>query len=282
MKSDETARAFAACAPGLEELVSSELAALGATGILRCAGGAEFTADPRLVMRANLHLRTASRVLLRLAHFPVFHLAQLDRRARRVDWACFLPLDTPIAVRASCKRSKIYHSGAAAERVLKAAIAGARARPAREGEAAIHISARIQANQCSLSLDTSGAPLHQRGAKQEVYAAPLRETLAAAFLLLAGFDGTEPLYDPMCGSGSLAIEGAWIAMQRAPGLLRSFAFERLAGFDRRAWAALEDAARRQEVPEAGAIFASDRAGAAVGTTRRNVQRAGLERVQVTR
>jgi putative N6-adenine-specific DNA methylase len=144
--------------------------------------------------------------------------------------------------------------------------------PEEPPEDAVAVRARIDDDLCTISVDTSGAPLHRRGHKQEVNAAPMRETLAALFLRAAGYRGGEPVIDPMCGSGTFVIEAAEIAAGLAPGRSRSFAFERLAGFDAAAWAALREAA-----PQGTALrfHGSDRDAGAVAMSRANAARAGV-------
>ncbi len=181
------------------------------------------------VWRANLEIRGAGRVLARIGSFRVLHLAQLDKRARRFAWGDVLRKDVPFRIEASCKSSRIYHSGAAAERIERAIREelGATASP----EAEVCIRARIENDLCTLGVDTSGELLHKRGHKEAVNKAPMRETLASLFLRQCGYDGTEPVVDPMCGSGTFIIEAAEIAAGLKPGRSRHFAFEQLANFD---------------------------------------------------
>ena len=195
------------------------------------------------IWRANMCLRGAGRVLVRVASFRAMHLAQLDKRARKVDWGAFLRPDVAIKVDATCRASKIYHNKAAAQRVARAISEGLGAPVA--PKAALRVMVRIEDDLCTISLDTSGAPLHQRGLKQAVGKAPLRETLAALFLRQCGFDGTQPVFDPMCGSGTFVIEAAEIAAGLQAGRDRPFAFEQLAGFDDGAAAGLRSDARRR-------------------------------------
>jgi len=268
---------FAACPPGLEGLLASELSGLGAARIEPGRGGVGFAGGPAVLARVNLCSRYATRVLVRLAVFRAVHLAQLDKRSRRVAWADWIAARTPVRVRASCHRSRIYHSGAAAERVAKALADGSGARLVRaKGTAAVEVLVRLDDDLCTLSLDSSGEPLWHRGAKREVAQAPLRENLAAAALGLAGYDGGEALLDPMCGSGTFVLEAASIALDRAPGRDRGFAFEAWPGRDSAVLAAERERAKAAERdrPAAG-LFASDSAAAAVGMARRNLERAGL-------
>jgi putative N6-adenine-specific DNA methylase len=135
---------------------------------------------------------------------------------------------------------------------------------------------RVEGDTCTVSADTSGEPLHRRGYRQEVSRAPLRETLAAGILVLAGYDGMAPLVDPMCGSGTFLIEGAWMSQQRAPGLGRPFAFERFPGFDAGAWAERRARAEAQALPAPRAVLRGhDLNAGSLGTARRNARRAGV-------
>ncbi|HOX43843.1 MAG TPA: THUMP domain-containing protein [Myxococcota bacterium] len=267
---------FAQCPPGLEPALAGELRSLGAGGLEPGHGGVAFTGDRALAARANLMLRTATRVLLRLDRFPAAHLNELESRARRVPWERYLTKDQPFQLRVSCHASRIYHTGAAEERVARALAAATGGRADKTAGAAL-VLVRIERDGCELSLDTSGAPLHQRGFKAEVGAAPLRETLAAGVLLLAGYDGSQPLLDPMCGSGTFALEAGLLALGRAPGLDRRFALEDVPGFGPGLFAEERARLRALERPAPPApILAADADAGAVGKARRNLARAGLE------
>ncbi|MGF1454663.1 MAG: class I SAM-dependent RNA methyltransferase [Alphaproteobacteria bacterium] len=271
MSASQTLDIFIAAPPGLEPVLREEAVEAGFGDAQGVPGGITIKGDWPAVWRANLMLRGASRVLVRVGAFPAQHLAQLDKRARRLPWADLLARDIPISVEAVCKGSRIYHSGAAAERVAKAAtaIAGARTGP----EAPLKLLVRIQNNQCTISLDTSGDLLHKRGFKQAVGPAPLRETLAALLLRMCGYRGTEPVMDPMCGSGTFILEAADMALGLHPGRARTFAFEKLPSFDAAAWDALKSAVPR--TPPAFRLTGSDRDRGAVTMARANAARAGL-------
>ncbi|MEL6336198.1 MAG: class I SAM-dependent RNA methyltransferase [Pseudomonadota bacterium] len=267
---------FLVCPPGLEAVLAEEAAALGLADPRPLPGGVAVAGGLAAARQANLGLRTATRVLLRVATFRALHLAQLDKRARRVDWAAHLRADYPFSVEASCKASRIYHQGAASQRVARAIAEATGATEARGAgpEAALKVMVRIEDDLATLSLDTSGAPLHRRGYKQAIGPAPLRETLAAAFLRLTGYDGREAVVDPMCGSGTFVIEAAEIAAGLAPGRARPFAFESLAVQDPAAWAA-ERAGPAPSVPEVPGFFGADRDAGAVAMSRENAARAGV-------
>ena len=179
--------------------------------------------------------------------------------------------DVPFRVEASCAKSRIYHSGAAAERI-ETAIKETLGAP-HDPDAAVTVMARIEDDLCSISIDTSGEPLHRRGYKAAVNAAPMRETLASLFLLACGYDGIEPLLDPMCGSGTFVIEAAEIAARLNPGRTRRFAFEQLATFDSEAWLSMR-AVNSRRVP-AAICHGSDRDEAAITMSRANAGLAGV-------
>lgn len=263
---------FLVATPGLEAPLCAEARDKGFADARVAPGGVVCRGGWAEVWRANLELRGASRVLARIAAFRAMHLAQLDKRARRVPWAEFLRADRPVRVEASAsKNSRIYHGGAVAQRIARAIAEELGATVSDEAELAV--KARIDDDLCTISIDTSGEALHKRGYKEAVNKAPMRETLAAMFLRLCGYAGTEPVLDPMCGSGTFVIEAAEIAAGLKPGRGRGFAFEHLAGFDADAWRAMRDA----PAPPLPALrfFGSDRDDGAVAMSRANAERAGV-------
>lgn len=264
---------FCACQPGLEATLRDECRVLGFAGAEAQPGGVRIDGGWAEVMRANLVLRGASRVLVRIAQFRAPHLAQLDKRASRVAWAGLLRPDVPIRIEASCRASRIYHAGAATQRIA-GAITDATGTPI-SAEGGLRLLARIEDDLCTLSLDSSGEPLHRRGHKQAVGKAPLRETLAALFLRQCGFDGTEPVVDPMCGSGTFVIEAAEIAAGLAPGRARVFAFEQFAGFDAGVWTRLRAEAGTDQSPAGWRGVGADRDDGAIRMATENSQRAGV-------
>ncbi|MGV6849960.1 MAG: THUMP domain-containing class I SAM-dependent RNA methyltransferase [Marinibacterium sp.] len=260
--------------PGLEPVLADEARDLGFRDARAVPGGVSLNGGWPDVWRVNLWSRGATRVLVRIAEFRAPHLAQLDKRARRVDWPAFLPTGCMIQVEVTCRRSRIYHAGAAKDRIAKA-IRDALG-PAEPGGPAVAIRVRIDDDLCTISLDSSGDPLHRRGTKLAVGKAPLRETLAALFLRQCGFAGAEPVYDPMCGSGTIVLEAADMIAGLAPGRHRSFAFQTLPSFDADAWAGLRG--RGGEVPDGvpGPIcHGSDRDAGAGRMAGENACRAGL-------
>ncbi|TPE48939.1 THUMP domain-containing class I SAM-dependent RNA methyltransferase [Amaricoccus solimangrovi] len=272
MDAPSTFEIFLSAAPGLEPVLLAEAQERGFGPASAVPGGVTFQGGWPEVWRANLELRGATRVLARIGAFRALHLAQLDKRARRFPWATVLRPDVPVRVEVTARASRIYHAGAARERIERA-IREELGAPLAD-EARVVVKVRIEDDLCQLSLDTSGESLHRRGYKQAVAKAPMRETLAALFLRACGFDGTEPVLDPMCGSGTFVIEAAEIAAGLAPGRARSFAFEDLANFDPAAWEALRAAPR--PAPGAGiAMLGSDRDQGAVRMSVANAARAGV-------
>ena len=274
---------FAITAPGLEPLVERELRALGAEGIHVDSGGVAFSGGREAIYRANLHLRTASRVVARVGEFGARGFPELVRHAKRQPWERYLVRDRPIHLRVTCKKSRLYHSDAVAERVSEA-IAKRLDVPAIETIKAAEdddakgqlVIVRMSHDQCSLSVDTSGELLHRRGYREATAKAPIRETLAAALLLAAEWTGSAPLLDPFCGSGTVAIEGALLARRIAPGLNRRFAFMEWPDFDSALWRRVRDEAAHAALPRVPApIHASDRDAGAIEAARANAVRAGV-------
>jgi putative N6-adenine-specific DNA methylase len=256
----------------LESALCAEAQEKGFENLTPGVGGVTFQGDWGQVWRANLMLRGASRVLVRIGAFHAMHLAQLDKRCRRLPWADILRPDVPVRLDAvSSKNSRIYHAGAIKDRFARAL----------EEEMGIIVSAdaevcvkvRMDNDLCTVSIDSSGEPLHKRNHKEAVNKAPLRETLAALFLRQSGFTGTEPVVDPMCGSGTFPIEAAEIAMGLYPGRSRTFAFEQLVPFDAKAWGEMKTDS--QEATPAVRFYGSDRDAGAVRMSQTNAERAGV-------
>lgn len=266
---------FLVTPPGLEAELADEARASAFTVSATMPGGVALSGGWPEVWRANLELRGAGRVLARIGAFRALHLAQLDKRARRFPWAEVLRPDVPVAVEATSRKSRIYHAGAARERIARAIAEELGAPPAEPGDPdAVTVMARLDDDLCTLSVDTSGEMLHRRGLKQAVGKAPLRETMAALMLRACGYRGTEPVLDPMCGAGTFVIEAAEIAAGLPPGRARGFAFERLASFDPKAWAALK-ARPLPPTPEGLRFHGSDRDDGAIRGAEANAARAGV-------
>lgn len=271
MSSAETFEIYLVAIPGLETALCDEVLQLGFVGAAVVSGGVAFQGGWHDVWRANLQVRGASQVLARIGSFHVSHLAQLDKLARKFPWGKFLRKDVPVRIEASCKKSRIYHAGAAAQRIATAL---------REemgitidNSAIVCVKARIEDNLCTISLETSGEALHKRGHRLGIGKAPMRETMASLFLRQCGYNGKESVIDSMCGSGTFVIEAAEIAAGLAPGRDRSFAFEYFQSFDAAAWAEM----RKAKAPFSTDLrfYGSDRDAGAIAMATDNALRAGV-------
>jgi putative N6-adenine-specific DNA methylase len=262
---------FLVAAPGFEQTLCEEALELGFGTARLVNGGVTLQGQWPDVWRANLLLRGASRVLARIGSMRVMHLAQLDKRARKFPWGDVLRADFPVRVEASCKRSRIYHGGAAAQRIATAITEELGAPISTDAE--ICIKVRIEDDLCTISIDTSGESLHKRGHKVAIGKAPMRETLASLFLRECGYNGSEPVVDPMCGSGTFIIEAAEIAAGIAPGRDRMFAFQLLKTFDQKAWEGLRKSGHA--IMPTKRFFGSDRDAGAIKMSKANAIRAGV-------
>jgi putative N6-adenine-specific DNA methylase len=260
-------RIFAIAAPGLEGVLEKELRSTGIANARAVQGGVELEGATDAVMRVNLWSRIASRVVVRLDEFHASSFHELERRAKRTDWRRFIPEGGRALFRVTCRKSRLYHSDAVAERLVEAA----GVEPDEVGQLFV---ARLAHDVLTISVDSSGELLHRRGYRQAVAKAPLRETLAAAMLAGCEWIPEEPLVDPMCGSGTIPIEAAMIARRIAPGLERDFAFASWPGHDPVKWTAMKEAARNSESARAPSpIVGSDRDSGAIEAARANAGRA---------
>jgi putative N6-adenine-specific DNA methylase len=270
---------FAVAAPGVEPVLLREVQAIpGARNARIVPGGVELRGDLEVVQRANLWLRTATRLLVRIGTVEAREFAKLRRRASALPWEPFLDGKQPLAVSASQSGCRLYHTGGIAENLV-AAIGDRLGAPVAADAAGAKVLARGQGDQWTFSVDSSGELLHRRGWRQENAHAPLRETLAAALLLLCEWDPTTPFVDPMCGAGTLPLEACALAMRWAPGLSRDFAFTRWPAHDGARWEAVRAEAEAARLPAPpgtpGSIIGSDRSAAAVAAAERNAERAGM-------
>jgi len=288
---------FAVSAPGLETIVASELHQLGNCDVMPVAGGVNFSGDLAHLYDANLNLRTASRIVVRVDEFHASTFHELERRAKRIRWDEYLSPGSRAQFRVTCKKSKLYHSDAVAQRFseavakqVKGVVVGAATKEsADDGDVETDDSApaqlftvRLTHDNCVVSVDSSGALLHRRGYRQAIGKAPLRETLAAAMVIGSGWDGRSPFIDPMCGSGVISIEAALIARRIAPGIARTFVFQEWPNHDSGLWESVREKAQNcREVGATGAILASDRDDGVVKFAGSNAARAGvLEDIQI--
>jgi len=279
--------AFAVTAPGLEPLCAAELRGLEIRPTVD-EGGVLWNGPIESIARANLWLRTASRVLVRVSEFRATAFYELELQAKRIAWDRFVAAGSSVEFRVTCRKSKLYHSDAVAQRFARTVerrvpgVRIAKAKAADDDDEATDSSdhqlfvVRFLHDVCTVSVDSSGALLHRRGYRQQIAKAPLRETLAAAALLGAGWSGDVPLVDPMCGSGTIPIEAACLARLIAPGRDRGFAFLRWPEFNQQVWIKLLDDARAGELPSSPVeIVGADRDAGAIDAARANAARAGV-------
>ena len=288
--------AYAITAPGIEAITALELTALGLAVTATEPGGVACSATPAQLYAANLHSRTASRIVVRVAEFSARTFFELERHAKKVPWERFAAPGSAVSFRVTSRKSKLYHQGAIEERLAR--WAGERGFACRSEESSpaagtpegrdspFHSSLftlhsqlfliRLHRDKVTVSADSSGELLHRRGYRLATAKAPVRETLAAAMLLASGWDGIASLIDPLCGAGTIPIEAALIARNIAPGSRRTFAFERWPEFDPSEWARVRDAARSGERPTArGKIEGADRDAGAIAASVANAERAGV-------
>jgi putative N6-adenine-specific DNA methylase len=273
---------FAPCPRGLSEALAGELGALGAAHCRPAEAGVAFEAPLELMYAANLHSRIASRILWRLAQFPYRKEDDIYAGAKAVPWReHFLPERT-FKIETNAHRSPLRSLDFVTLRVKDAvadvfreAIGRRPSVSARDPDVRIH--AFLDANTCTLYIDTSGEPLFKRGRRDHVGEAPLKKNLAAGILRIAGWTPGTPLLDPMCGAGTFLSEAAEISLGRAPGRSRDFGFEKLTRFDARAWERERARARAAEKPvKALPIYGSDLYGRSLGNAAMNLRDAGLE------
>ncbi len=273
---------FATCPRGLEALLEGEITRCGGRNPTITPGGVAFEGDAAAGYRLNLHSRVGSRVLLRVASGPYKREDDVYKLAHGVDWTARFAGNLTIRVDTTAVRSPLRSIDFITLRIKDAVCDRFREktgfRPSIDTRAPdVRIAAFLTADTATIYLDTSGEPLHRRGYRKEVGEAPLRENLAAGMILLAGWSGEEPFLDPMCGSGTLLVEAASIALNVAPGARRRFGFEKWLDFDATAWEKIRAEACAAERPDNKvAIFGADRAGNEIGRARENLRNAGFE------
>lgn len=271
---------FAPCAPGFEETLKAELAALGAEAPTSVPGGVEFKGKLDFAYQANLWLRTANRVLLRVARFKAKRPEDLFRHASGLAWELLLDPSVPLRFQTSSTASWLSNSD-----LIESTLRDAIRRRLKESHESLPetdpflpeqlILVRMEQDEAVLSLDSSGEHLHRRGYRLSSSKAPLRETLAAGILQAAGYDGRMPLLDPMCGSGTFSIEAALMASHLPPGLTREFAFQRWPSFKEATWNHLCKKAREGAIAPSGPIVARDIHGGSLKALQENAERASV-------
>ena len=273
---------FATCPRGLEPLLQEDLTRVGATQLKAIPGGVHFSADWPVCYAANLHSRIATRLLWRVAHGPYSKEDDIYKLAYETPWKQWFGPERTIRVDVTAIKSPLKSLEFITLRIKDAVCDRFRAdtgkRPSVDTrEPDIRLQAFITSNECTLYVDTSGAPLYQRGLRQKTVEAPLKENLAAGILRLSGWQPGTPLFDPMCGSGTFLTEAAQMALNIAPGAGgRAFGFQRLKNFQLDAWRDLLDTAQEAEKPPGFAqIYGSDISPVAVRAALANLDRADL-------
>ena len=274
------------CAAGVEGLLADEVHQLtGLTGndLLTGRGGVMANASWRDAMRLNLHSRLTQRVLIQLSQ--TFYRSEKDLydAASAVAWEIWFTTKQTFKIEITAQHSPLTSLNFAALKIKDAVADRFRAKRGERPDVNtqwpdVRIYVHLTTDSCTLYMDTSGEPLFKRGWREDKGDAPLKETLAAAMLAASGWDAHTPLYDPCCGSGTIAIEAAQIACGIAPGIMRRFAFEKLLPFQPHVWQALLDDACAQEHAPTTEIHASDVAFRMVDFTQRNAERAGVGQV----
>ena len=260
---------FITCPRGLEPILAQEIAQQNCAQIVPTDGGVSARGGLEHVYRINLYSRTASRVLLQLAQAPYRSEDDLYRAAKSIAWENWFGVEKTFKIKAEGKRARVKSLDFCALKIKDGICDRFRSqtgsRPSVDkARPDVRIHLFLDDKTASIFIDTSGEALFKRGYRQDTGEAPLRENLAAGLLLLAGYNGTQPMQDPFCGSGTIAIEAAWIAQNRAAGLMRRFGFEQLNTFDKALWTKLKAAAR-------AAIRQPENANAAAAEVENSIQ-----------
>lgn len=267
---------------GLEQLAAREIRALGGgIGHTRVESGRVlFEGPPDAMMRANLGLSVAERVLIPLAQEPVHDFRRMRELVAGIPLEDLMPAGLELRFQVSARGCRLFHSGAVADAIREGILARRLGLPRGDGQNWLTLDARGSDDLWTLTMDSTGPGLWRRGYRLQTAKAPLRENLTAALLLLAGWKGDRPLLDPTCGSGTIAIEAARMAQRRAAGLDRTFAFERFPVHDAARWAEIKDRAEGRVDPEAGgvAIEGADAKAGAIRAALGNSRRAGTASV----
>lgn len=267
---------------GLEEVLRQELLKLGARDIQRHNRAVSFSGDLGFLYKANLCLRTAIRVLVPLETFGMRSAEELYRGIGRIPWEEFMTPQDTLAVRCTLNTPYLDHSQFAAQKAKDAIVDRFRERfkerPSVDlDDPTLRIHLHIIDDQCHVSLDSSGTSLHERGYRQDTDLAPINEVLAAGMVQLAGWQKIHPLVDPMCGSGTIAIEAGLLACNIPPGLFRrGFGFQKWNDYDADLYGTIHDSLLKRISEERPTIIAGERSGRVAEMARANVQSAQLE------
>lgn len=269
---------FAATAPGFEHLCLAELLSLPLSDPQASVvqGGVEFKGKLHDCYMANLYLRCANRILMRLCDFRASSFAALEKRLGEIDWELYLSPRRGIRISAASFKSRLYHKGAVAQRVHDSVVKRMGAPLERSSDPGAHLFVRVDSDRVTVSLDSSGELLHKRGVKPRGGKAPIRETLAAAVLKIAGYQPGELLVDPMCGSGTFSLEAAMMSRNLPGGWFREFAFMGWPAFSSGRWRHLRrEAEQRFVAADSPCVFASDSQERSVKLLREHLSAVGL-------
>ncbi len=268
---------------GLEEVLAQELVDLGARQVFVQKRAVEFEGDKRLLYRACYELRTAIRVLLPIEHFRVRHESALYSKIKKIDWSQYMNVNQTLAVDGVTNSKYFNHSKYVALKTKDAIVDQFREKFGHRPDVSViaptlRINVHINEDQCSVALDASGDSLHRRGYRRETLEAPISEVLAAGMVLLSGWKGNIPLIDPMCGSGTILIEGAMIARRIPPQKYRSakFGFQNWRDFDAELWNEIKTTADNKIIDAKVPILGFDKDFKAVRVSERNIMVAEQE------
>jgi len=271
---------FAATSPGFEDLCCSELLTLGLSeeNVSVVEGGVEFKGQLLDCYQANLHLRTASRILLRIDEFKATGFRQLEKKIAGMPWELYLPPTVLPNIHVTTRHCRLYHTDAVGQRFIDGISRhdwNSDVARAEKKEASFELTIFVRGvnDRFTVSIDSSGNPLFKRGLKRHFGKAPIRETYAAGALMLAGYTGAEPLIDPMCGTGTFSLEAALIVKNIPPGWFRDFAFMHWPSHSQKRWQYLK---RQREAlfenPRSLTVFASDQDASACGQLEKCVKK----------
>lgn len=277
-------RIFLVVPPGLEGVAQKEIGAVfPLLKSVSSSDGLEFDCNLETIYKLNLNLRIPNRILIRFGEFKAVSFSELFNKSVRLPWKQFIKKDTAVSIRTTSHKSKLYHNNAVTQRIHQAIEANL-AHPVSllknedfgSSKKQQLLIVRVFEDNVTISIDSSGDPLHMRGYRQVVSKAPLRENLAASLILAAGWEPSMPLIDPFCGSGTIPIEAKLLAKNQAPGLFRDFAFENWPGFKEKDWQEIRKSHISLISSTDSIIIGSDRDRGAILIAEENAKKAKLE------
>ena len=268
------------CLLGLEGLIRDELSRLGMENVSAENGRVLFDGDERSIAKANICLRCAERVLIEVGSFEARTFDELFEKTKALPWENYIPKDGAFPVKGYCLNSTLM-SVPDCQKIIKKAVVEKLKQKYRlewfqETGALYQLQFSVMKDKVSVCIDTSGAGLHKRGYRPAHNVAPLKETMAAAMVLISRYRGREDFCDPFCGSGTIPIEAALIAKNRAPGLNRSFSASEWASIPGSVWESVREEARSKEYNGKYSITGSDIDPSAIKIAKENAERAGVD------